>query len=122
MHAVANTPVTPLDAKAPPFSNDGGLPRSREGSAPALPFSRPAQPSLALLPRYPQDRHTSLFIGGFGQLVALLPAASVATDGSNVWRVRLSPKGIPRFFTAHFGIRANQTTMDEALLLIFVNN
>lgn len=122
MYAVANTPATPLDANAPLFSNDDGHSRPRVGSARALPRSGPAQSSVALRPGYPLGRHTSIFIGGFGQLVALLPVASVATHGSNIWRVRLSPKGIPRFFTAHFRIRANHTVMYEALLLVFVNN
>ena len=35
----------------PSFSNDGGLPRSSGGSAPALPFSRPAQRSLLVSAR-----------------------------------------------------------------------
>ena len=55
MHAVANTPAClrpsdrqagPLGARVALFPNDGGLPRSTVGSAPASPFSRPAQHSL----------------------------------------------------------------------------
>ena len=48
MHAVANNPAGPLGAGVAPFPNDEGLPRQSAGSAPALAFSRPAQPSYSL--------------------------------------------------------------------------
>ena len=84
------------------FSNDGGLPRSMGGSAPALPLSRPAQRSLTFRPAYSPGRLATLYTGGFGDVVAYVPAP-IATDRSNICRVGLSPTEVPRLFTAHHG-------------------
>ena len=78
----------------------GGLPRNSGGSAPALPFSRPAQRSLTLRPAYSPSRLATLYTGGFGDVVAYVPAP-VATDWSNSCRMGLSPTEDPRLFTAH---------------------
>ena len=54
-----------------------------------------------------------LYTGGLRQLDAFLPAL-LATDGGNIWLVRLSPTRVPRLFTAHCcRIRTNQTIMYE---------
>ena len=71
-----------------PFPNVGGLPRNSGGSAPALPFSRPAyhevtgrpaQRSLTLRPAYSPSRPATLYTGGFGDFVAYV-AAPITTD------------------------------------------
>ncbi len=136
IHAVAITPAGPLGApvcvrtrtgrRVAPFPNDGGLPRNSGGSAPALPFSRPAyhevtgrpaQRSLTLRLAYSSSRLATLYTGGFGDFVAYVPAP-VASDlpaelpaclpdrqaqagWSNTCRVGLSPTGDPRLLTAH---------------------
>ena len=50
MRAAANTPAEPAGASVARFPADGSLPRITARSASALPFSRPAQRSLALRP------------------------------------------------------------------------
>jgi len=100
IHAVATTPAGPLGARIAHFPNDGGLPRNSGGSAPALPFSRPAQRSLTLRPAYSPSRLATLYTGGFGDFVAYIPAP-IATDWSNRCRVGISPTEDPRLFTAH---------------------
>jgi len=87
------------------FPNDGGLPRSKGGSAPALPFSRPAQRSLTFRPAYSPSRLATLYTGGFGDVVTYV-SAPIATDCGNICRVGLSPTEVPRLFTAHFRIEA----------------
>jgi hypothetical protein len=49
MHAVALTPAEPSGARVVRFPNGGGLPQNAAGSAPASPFSRPAQRSLHVM-------------------------------------------------------------------------
>ena len=61
------------------FSSDGGQPRSSDGSAPALPFSRPAQRSLTFRPAYSPSRLATLYTGGFSDFVTYVPAP-IATD------------------------------------------
>jgi len=95
IHAVATTPAGPLGARIAHFPNDGGLPRNSGGSAPALPFSRPAQRSLTLRPAYSPSRLATLYTGGFGDFVAYVPAP-IATDWSNRCRVGISPTQDPR--------------------------
>ena len=82
------------------FPNDGGLPRNAGGSAPTLPFSRPAQRSLTLRPAYSPSRLATLYTGGFGDFVTYVPTP-IATDWSETCRVGLSPTEDPRLFTAH---------------------
>ena len=100
IRAVAITPAGPLGVRVAFFPNDGGLPRNSGGSAPALPFSRPAQRSLTLRPAYSPSRLATLYTGGFGDVVAYVPAP-VATDWSNPCRMGLAPAEDPRLFTAH---------------------
>jgi len=50
VHAIVITPAEPVGACFAHFPTDDGLPRISAGSASALPFSRPAQRSLALRP------------------------------------------------------------------------
>ena len=80
------------------FSSDGGLPRSSDGSAPALPFSRPAQRSfgphtrrVALRPSTPEASEISLPTS----LLRLLPTEATLVG------LGLSPTEDPRLFTAH---------------------
>ena len=110
IHAVANTPAGPLGARVALFPNDSGLLRNSGGSAPALPFSRPAQRSLTLRPAYSPSRLATLYTGGFEGFVTYvstpvasdLPAELPAQAGwSSSCRVGLSPTGDPRLFTTH---------------------
>ena len=56
-HAVATTPAGLLGCcRSPLPPSSGGLPRIPAGSAPALPFSRPAQRLLALRPAHSPSR------------------------------------------------------------------
>jgi len=57
MHAVAITPAEPLGAFIARFPSGGGLPRIADGSASALPFSRPAQRSLLVRPACSQNHY-----------------------------------------------------------------
>ena len=118
MHAVANTPAGPLGAPVALFPNDGGLPRLKIGSAPALQFSRLAQRSLTLRPAYSRGRRATLYTGGFGDVVTYV-TAPVATDCSNICRVGLSPTEDPRLFTAHFQ-RTARVRLDIQLQLRWI--
>ena len=101
MRASAITPAGPLGALVACFPNDGGLPRAKGGSAPALPFSRPVQRLLTFQPAYSPGRLATLYTGGFGDVVSCV-SAPIATDCGNICRVGLSPTEVPRLFTAHF--------------------
>jgi len=62
-------------------STNFGLPSNRDGSAPALRFSRPAQRSLTLRPACSPSRLATLCTRGFSSLVAST-AALIATGWS----------------------------------------
>ena len=82
------------------FSSDGGLPRSSDGSAHTLPFSKPAQRSLTFPPAYSPSRLTTLYTGGFGDVVIYV-FAPFATDFSNICGWDSHPLKIRAFSTAH---------------------
>jgi hypothetical protein len=82
-----------------PFQKSG-LPQNSGGSAPTLPFSRPAQRSFLSRPVYSPGRHATLFTGGFEDFVAST-FTPIATGWSDLCRVGISPTVDSCLFTAH---------------------
>ena len=81
MHAVTNTPVEPAGSVALFIPTSSGLPRMTGGSAPTLPFSRPAQRSLALRPACSLSRLTRPFVLGVFQQKSLPPLTAPTASG-----------------------------------------
>src|SRR6185369_4625027 len=81
LHAVANTPAGLMEFVRSYDSTNFGLPSNRDGSAPALRLSRPAQRSLTLRPARSPSRLATLCTEGFSSLVAST-AALIATGWS----------------------------------------
>ena len=81
LHAVATTPAGLMEFVRSYHSTNFGLPSNRDGSAPALRFSRPAQRLLTLRPARSPSRLATLCTRGFSSLVAST-AALIATGWS----------------------------------------
>jgi hypothetical protein len=81
LHAVATTPAGLMEFVRSYHSTNFGLPSNRDGSAPALRFSRPAQRLLTLRPVRSPSRLATLCTRGFSSLVAFT-AALIATGWS----------------------------------------
>jgi len=90
MHAIATTPVEPPGLCRSCSPVGGGLPRNSGGSAPTLPFSRPARRSLALRPACSLSRLTRPFFIGVLQRNSLPPLTAPTASG---WSDQL-PGGI----------------------------
>src|ERR1039457_5087054 len=78
VHAIAITPVGPMELVRSSLSIVSGLPCEKVRSAPAIVFSRPAQRSLMLRPARSPSRQATLYIKGSDSVVASA-AASIAT-------------------------------------------
>ena len=91
LHAVANTPAGLMEFVRSYDSTNFGLPSNRDGSAPALRFSRPAQRSLTLRPACSPSRLATLCTRGFSSFVAST-AALIATGWSEPVPGRLYPR------------------------------
>ena len=90
LHAVAHTPAGLMEFVRSYDSINFGLPSNRDGSAPALRFSRPAQRSLTLRPACSPSRLATLCTRGFSSLVAST-AALIATGWSEPVPGRVTP-------------------------------
>jgi len=99
VHAVATTPAGPLGASLVSPSVIG-LPRFSGESAPASPFSRPAQRSLALRPARSRSRLATLYIEGSSCFVAST-TAPIATGRSDSCQAGLAPAEDRCLSTAH---------------------
>ena len=104
VHAAATTPAGPLGASLVSPSVIG-LPRISGGSAPASPFSRPAQRSLALRPARSPSRLATLCTEGFSRFVASA-TAPIATGRSDSCQAGFAPAEDRCLFTAHWEMRA----------------
>jgi len=81
LHAVATTPAGPMELVRSYLPIVFGLPRISGGSAPALPFSGPAQRSHGYGLQICQAALAALYIGGFSSFVTST-AAPIATGWS----------------------------------------
>jgi hypothetical protein len=81
-----------------------GLPRSHDGSASALLFSRPAQRSLPLWPTCSPNPLRTLYTRGFSRFVTSTTAL-IATGWSESCRAGFAPAEKQRLCTAHTSIQ-----------------
>ena len=81
VHAIAITPVGPMELVRSSLSIVSGLPCEKVRSAPAIIFSGPAQRSLMLWPARSRSRRATLSIESSDSFVASA-AASIATGWS----------------------------------------
>jgi len=83
VHADANTPVGPQEPRRSLVPGTAALPRISGGSAPTLPFSRPAQRLLVFRPaRSPSRPTATLYTGGSDGFVSST-TAPIATGWSD---------------------------------------
>ena len=82
------------------FPNGGGLPRNSDGSASALPFSRPAQRSLHVTACALAKSLRTLYTRSFDRLVTST-AVPIATGWNDICRVGFAPTEVVHLCTAH---------------------
>ena len=82
------------------FPNGGGLPRNSDGSASALPFSRPAQRSLHVTACALAKSLRTLYTRSFDRFVTST-AVPIATGWNDNCRVGFAPTKVVHLCTAH---------------------
>ena len=112
LHAVATTPAGLLEFVRSYNSISFGLPTTRNGSAPALRFSRLAQRSLTLRPARSPSRLATLCTRGFSSFVAST-AALIATGWSEPVPGRVYPRCGPTSFHGAHEKRVNRALTTE---------
>ena len=101
LHAVANTPAGLMEFVRSYDSTNFGLPSNRDGSAPALVFSRPAQRSLTLRPACSPSRLCDLLHRRLQQLRCLRRCFDCYRVERTSSRAGFTPAVDHHLFTAH---------------------
>ena len=104
--AAATTPADPAGARVARFPTVGSLPRYADGSASALPVSRPARRSLLLRPAWSLSRPRRPVSECFERCRYLHHPLRLLPAGATVCRAGFAPAEERRLVTAHYAQRA----------------
>ena len=97
------------------FPNGGGLPPDEDGSASALPFSRPAQRSLHVAAYTLAESLTDPFTPECFSRFVTSTTVPIATGWNDPCRVGFAPTEVVHLCTAHYIITARRMTSGELL-------